>query len=68
MWSQSTIDVPIASVPNRAAWCIIKVNNLTFRAEIIHASGGKFKILKDDQRGSHVGMIIDAGDVVKCEV
>jgi hypothetical protein len=68
MWPRNTVDIPITSLASRASWCVVEVNDTIFRAEIIHTSRGKFEILKDNQRNIYVGMIIDASDVVICEV
>jgi hypothetical protein len=68
MQSSDIIDVTGKQIRMRSAWCVIEINNIVFRAEILHISRGKFRILRDDRDNSYVGRIIDASDVLTCEL
>jgi hypothetical protein len=50
-----------------AYWCIVEINNLVFRAKIIHIGRGRYKIIKDSKQGRFEGQVIDASDVLHCE-
>ena len=52
----------------RTTWCTIELSNQVFRAQLQHMGRGNFKILKDNQQGIHVGQIVDASDILNCEV
>ena len=51
----------------RATWCVVEHSNQVFRAQLQHMGRGKFKILNDNQEGTHIGQIIDASDILNCE-
>lgn len=51
-----------------ACWCIVEMNNSVFRAKIIHMSRDKYKIIQDNKNGRFVAQIIDASDVLHCEI
>lgn len=46
--------------------CITFIDKQEVRVKIIHVGRGKFKIIRDDGSGKHVGKIIDASDVIHC--
>ncbi|HYY67277.1 MAG TPA: hypothetical protein VE572_02900 [Nitrososphaeraceae archaeon] len=50
-----------------AAWCNVELDGVVFRAQIIHASRGKYEILDDNKQGNFVGRIIDASDIFNCD-
>jgi hypothetical protein len=52
----------------RAIWCVVEYSNQVFRAQLQHMGRGNFKILKDNQQGIHIGQIVDASDILNCEV
>ena len=68
MQSSDTVDVTGEPIRVGSAWCVIEINSIIFRAEIIHISRGRFRILRDDRDDSYVGKIIDASDVLTCEL
>jgi hypothetical protein len=51
----------------RETWCVVELSNQVLRAEVQHIGRGKFKILNDNQEGIHIGQVIDASDILKCE-
>jgi hypothetical protein len=48
-------------------WCVVQHSNKIFRAQIQHVGRGRFRILNDNQKRSHVGQIVDASDIINCE-
>jgi hypothetical protein len=49
-------------------WCVVELSNQVFRAQLQHIGRGRFKILNDSQEGIHIGQIVDASDILNCEV
>jgi hypothetical protein len=52
----------------RATWGRVEYSNQVFRAQLQHIGRGKFKILNDNQEGTHLGQIVDASDILNGEV
>ncbi|MDQ3851949.1 MAG: hypothetical protein M3299_03855 [Thermoproteota archaeon] len=57
-----------ANDEKRVTWCVVELSNQVFRAQLQHIGRGKFKILNDNQEGIHIGQIVDASDILNCEV
>jgi hypothetical protein len=51
-----------------AAWCTVDYNENIFQAFVVHKRRGKFLILKDNQDGLYENAIIDASNILACEV
>ena len=49
-------------------WCVVEYSNQVFRAQLQHIGRGRFKVLNDNQEGIHFGKIVDASDILNCEV
>ena len=50
------------------ALCLVDLDDTTIRACIINIGRGKFRIVLDEIRGKHAGIIVDASNVIRCEV
>ena len=57
-----------ANDEKRVTWCVVELSNQVFRAQLQHIGRGKFKILNDNQEGIYIGQIVDASDILNCEV
>src|SRR5919201_5287862 len=57
-----------ASRDKDAAWCTVDYDENIFQAFVVHKRRGKFLILKDNQEGRYVNSVIDASNILACEV
>jgi hypothetical protein len=57
-----------ANDEERTTWFVVIYSNQVFRAQLQHIGRGRFRILDDNQEGIHIGKIVDASDVLNCEV
>jgi hypothetical protein len=51
-----------------AAWCTVDYDNNIFQAFVVHRGRGRFLILRDNQDGRYVDAVLDASDILACEV
>ena len=51
-----------------SCWSILLINGVEIEAKIIHNGRGKFKIVQDKYRAKYVHKIVDASDVIRCNV
>jgi hypothetical protein len=51
-----------------ASWCLLSIEGQQIKASIRHRGRGKFEIIEDADSGRYVGKIIDASDVLSCNI
>lgn len=56
------------SLERHAVWCTVDYEESIFQAFIVHKGRGKFLVLKDNQGGRYSNIIIDASNILSCEV
>lgn len=56
------------SQEKHAVWCTVDYEESIFQAFIVHKGRGKFLVLKDNQGGKYYNIIIDASNILSCEV
>jgi len=50
------------------SWCLVSIEGQEIRASIRHRGRGKFEIIEDADSGKYIGKIIDASDVLRCNI
>jgi hypothetical protein len=59
-------------VPNEShissIWCSIEIDKMSINARIVHIGRGRFEVLDDEKGGNYVHRIIDASDVIRCDI
>ena len=51
-----------------SCWAILLINGVKIEAKIFHIGRGKFKIVEDIYRAKYVNKIVDASDVIHCNL
>jgi hypothetical protein len=51
-----------------SSWCFLRTERTEFGAKIVHKERGKFKILNDEYGGKYNDKIVDASDIVHCNI
>ena len=50
-----------------SSWCMVDVDGSKIRARITHRGRGKF-LIEDNAGGHYKGKVIDASDIISCNV
>ena len=51
-----------------SSWCTVDVDGQEIRAKITHKWRGKFRIEEDSDGQQHNGKVIDASDIISCNI
>jgi hypothetical protein len=52
---------------NHSSWCMVDVGGDKIRARIAHTGRGRFRV-EEDMTGKYEGKVIDASDVISCNI
>ena len=52
---------------DNSCWCMVDIQGNPVKARIVHTSRGRYRI-EDDEGGEFRGLVIDASDVLSCNI
>jgi hypothetical protein len=53
---------------NDSSWCNLLINGSNVRAKVKHVGSGKYRIIEDNGDGKYVGKVVDASDILHCNL
>ena len=58
----------LSRIEKYSCWAILLINGVKIEAKIFHIGRGKFKIVEDIYRAKYINKIVDASDVIHCNL